>query len=59
MYYLNGFNVKAQLWDTAGAERFKSISKAYYRGAQAVNICFDLNNIKSFESVSNWLCQTK
>ena len=47
-YDFNGFNIKGQLWDTAGAERFRAVTKAYYRNANIINVCFDLNNYKSF-----------
>jgi GTPase SAR1 family protein len=31
-------------WDTAGQERYRSITNAYYRGAEAILIVFDLTN---------------
>ena len=47
--------IKLQLWDTAGTEKFKSITTGYYRGANAAFIVFDLTSRKSFESVSEWI----
>ncbi|KAK2502025.1 hypothetical protein MC885_021477 [Smutsia gigantea] len=38
-----------QLWDTAGQERFKCIASTYYRGAQAVIIVFNLNDVASLD----------
>jgi GTPase SAR1 family protein len=35
-------------WDTAGQERYRSITNAYYRGAEAIIIVFDLTNRVSF-----------
>ena len=35
---------KMQIWDTAGQERYRSITNAYYRGAEAIIIVFDLTN---------------
>jgi Ras-related protein Rab-8A len=46
--------VKLQIWDTAGQERFRTITKAYYRGAQGIVIVFSLTDRKSFENVPNW-----
>ena len=43
------------IWDTAGAERFESISKLYYRGAKAALVCFDLTNKSSFKKVDFWV----
>jgi len=47
--------VKIQIWDTAGQEAFKSITKCYYRGAIGCVIVFDITNVKSFENVKSWL----
>jgi len=47
--------VKLQIWDTAGQERFKNILSSYYRGADAILICYDVTNKKSFESLKYWV----
>ncbi|KAJ7521321.1 hypothetical protein O6H91_19G048000 [Diphasiastrum complanatum] len=36
------YDFMLNIWDTAGQERFRSLSKAYYRGAQACIVAFDL-----------------
>eukprot|EP01124_Arcella_intermedia_P009661 TRINITY_DN1631_c0_g1_i5.p1 TRINITY_DN1631_c0_g1~~TRINITY_DN1631_c0_g1_i5.p1 ORF type:complete len:221 (-),score=68.90 TRINITY_DN1631_c0_g1_i5:8-670(-) len=43
-----------QLWDSAGRERFSSLGPIYYRGSDAVLICFDVSSLESFERVSSW-----
>jgi small GTP-binding protein len=43
------------IWDTAGQEQFRCISKAYFRGAMATILAFDLSNHESFNNVSSWL----
>ena len=43
-----------QLWDTAGQERFQSLSRAFYRGAEACMLVFDLTDKKSFDSIPQW-----
>ena len=48
-------SIKLQLWDTAGTEKFKSITTGYYRGANAAFVVFDLTYKSSFESVSEWI----
>ncbi|XP_066552187.1 ras-related protein Rab-34 isoform X2 [Amia ocellicauda] len=50
-----GVPFSLQLWDTAGQERFKCIASTYYRGAQAIIIVFDLNDIASLEHAKQWL----
>ena len=42
-------------WDTAGQERFRSITNAYYRGAEAIMIVFDLTNRNSFLHINEWI----
>ena len=43
-----------QVWDTAGQESFKSITKIFYRGAHCVFFCFDITNSDSFDNMSQW-----
>ena len=47
--------VKIQIWDTAGEERYRSITTAYYRGAAAIIICCDCTNEESFNNIKNWV----
>lgn len=47
-----------QIWDTAGQERFKSITSAYYRGAQVVILVFDLSLASSLYNTPKWLEDT-
>ena len=47
-------HVKLQIWDTAGQESFRSITRIFYKGSHAVFIVFDITNRKSFESVQEW-----
>ena len=43
-----------QLWDTAGQERFMSLGPAFYRGADAVILVYDVNSTRSFENLDQW-----
>ena len=47
--------VKVQVWDTAGQERYRSITNAYYRGAEGILIVFDVTKKESFENIENWI----
>ena len=51
--------VKIQIWDTAGQDRFRSITKNYYKGANGIILIYDITNRKTFENVSNWINQIK
>jgi Ras-related protein Rab-7A len=44
----------AQIWDTAGQERFQSLGVAFYRGADACVLVYDLTNLKSFDNCESW-----
>ncbi|KAH0789714.1 ras-related protein Rab-8B [Histomonas meleagridis] len=52
---INGTKVKLQIWDTAGQEKFRTITKAYYRGANGILLVFDLTNRDSFEQTKTWM----
>jgi len=47
--------IKLQIWDTAGMERYKQVTTSYYRGAQAAIVVFDLTNRSTFENVPKWV----
>ena len=47
--------LKLQIWDTAGQESFRSITKIFYRRAHAVFLCYSISNRNTFESLGNWL----
>lgn len=51
--------IHLQIWDTAGQESFKSITRGYYRGAAAALLTFDVTRRESFKSLENWLEETK
>ena len=47
-------NVKLQIWDTSGQERFKSITNAYYRGANTCVFVFSMSERQTFENIPKW-----
>ncbi|KAL8951269.1 MAG: hypothetical protein Q9222_002748 [Ikaeria aurantiellina] len=47
--------VKLQLWDTAGTERFRSVSRSYYRGAAGAILVYDLSSHDSFLGLPTFL----
>ena len=51
----SGSNIRLQIWDTAGQERFRSISRLYYRGANAAILAYDVTSKKSFDDMGVWL----
>ena len=47
--------LKLQVWDTAGQESFKSITKIFYRGAHVVILTYSIINGLSFDNIKDWL----
>lgn len=47
--------VKLNIWDTAGQEKFRSVSKAYFRSAVGGILVFSINDRESFEELGRWL----
>ena len=41
--------------DTAGQERFRTITTAYYRGAMGILLVYDITSDKSFDNIKNWI----
>ena len=54
-----GRKVKLQIWDTAGQERYRTITNAYYKGAEGIILCFDLFKKQSFEALTVWLAEVE
>ncbi|CAD8115584.1 unnamed protein product [Paramecium primaurelia] len=53
---IDGKNVKLQIWDTAGQERFRTITSAYYKGADGIVMVYDVTQGQSFDDIDKfWL----
>ena len=46
---------RIQIWDTAGQENFRSITRAYFKNCVCAMVVYDITSRKSFENVQNWL----
>ena len=46
--------VTMQIWDTAGQERFQSLGVAFYRGADACVLVYDITDAKTFDNLDSW-----
>ena len=53
----SGKEVKLQIWDTAGQDRFRSITKNYYKGSHGIILIYDVTSLKTFENVKSWVSQ--
>lgn len=45
---------KLQIWDTAGQESFKSITKIFYRGAHCIFLAYDITRLETFNNLNTW-----
>jgi Ras-related protein Rab-5C len=48
-------DLKLEIWDTGGTEKYKSLAPLYFRDARAAIIVFDVTSEQSFEEAGNWL----
>ncbi|XP_041664656.1 ras-related protein Rab-25-like [Cheilinus undulatus] len=53
--HMNNYTIKAQIWDTAGLERYRAITSAYYRGAVGALLVYDISKHLTYESAERWL----
>ena len=56
---VNDRSVRVQIWDTAGQEAFRSITRSYYKSSTCAFIVYDITNKKSFKNVVSWLNECK
>ena len=54
---INNKEVDISITDTAGQERFRSITKMFYKGADGILVGFDLTDRNTFEQVNYWISQ--
>ena len=47
--------VNLQIWDTAGQEKFRSLSPSYLRNTDSVILLYDITNQETFDHVTNWM----
>ncbi len=56
---INGENIKVNIYDTAGHERFRLIAKSQYKGSKGIVIIYDITDKKSFENITYWMNHIK
>lgn len=52
-------HMKLSLWDTAGQETYKSITRSYFRGASGALLVFDITRRSTFLSATSWLADLR
>ncbi|XP_053202631.1 ras-related protein Rab-18-B-like [Panonychus citri] len=51
---VDGVRVKLAIWDTAGSERFRSLTPSFYRGAHGAILVYDVTKRESFQKLESW-----
>lgn len=54
-FELDGEQIKLQVWDSAGQERFHSIASSFYKGAMGIMLVYDCTSEESFTNIGKWL----
>lgn len=56
---VDGKAVKIHLWDTAGQEKYRSVTLNFYKGVDGIILVFDLTSETSFSNIPHWIRQIK
>jgi len=51
--------IKLQIWDTAGQESFRSITRSYFRGASGALLVYDISRRDTFKHLGHWLQEAR
>ncbi|KAG5445653.1 Ras- protein Rab-26 [Clonorchis sinensis] len=51
----NGIPVRLKIWDTAGQEKFRSLTKSYYRDSDAVVLVYDISRMDTLLHTKSWM----
>ena len=54
-----GKDIKLNIWDTAGQEKFRSITLNFYKGVDGIILVFDITDENSFTNIPHWIRQIK
>jgi len=52
---IDGKKLKLQIWDTAGSESYRSITRSYYQGTDVAVLVYDITCRETFEHIHYWL----
>ena len=52
---INGKEFKIKLWDTIGQEKYRQLTKIFFKNSKIVILVYDITNRESFEALPNWL----
>ena len=56
---INGKVIRLQIWDTAGAKRYITVTKSYYKDANGIILVYDVTNLNTFKNIQNCIKEIK
>lgn len=56
---INDKKIKVHIWDTAGMERFRTLTINYYRGANIIMLFYDTTHRTTFDNLESWIISIK
>ena len=59
LFIQQGHKIKAQIWDTAGQEKYKAITSAYYKGSKGALVIYDITQKETFANIEKWVNDLK
>jgi Ras-related protein Rab-11A len=51
---LNDKKIKLQLWDTSGQDKYRAITRAYYKNTMGILLVYDISKQESFKNLDRW-----
>ena len=58
-YNINNNQYKVNLWDTAGEEKYRQLTKLFYKGSDIVIFVYDISSKSSFKGLNSWIKEVK
>ena len=52
---IDDLTYRIQIWDTAGQENFRSITRSYYKSSVCALVVYDISSRESFNSINTWI----
>ena len=52
---INGREIKVKIWDTAGQEQFKSLTRNFFHKSDGIIMMYDITSKKSFDQIKTWM----
>lgn len=59
MVQVDNKKIRLQIWDTAGQEKFKTVTQSYFKGCKGIFVVYSIDDRESFNAVERWIEQAK